>query len=130
MTVTAALSRRNEASVSWNSTISAAILSDSLATVAELRSARDRLCPAGLGRAEQQGPLHFLDGLGDLDAPGAGVGAVEGGPAAPDALLVVQHGQALGGALVARVEDEAVGVDDRRGPKYSLSAQNTGQEVV
>src|SRR4029453_3915548 len=63
---------------------------------------------------EQQGPLHFLDGLGDLDAPGTGVGAVEGGPATPDPLLVVQHGEALGGPLVAGVEDEAVGVDDRR----------------
>src|ERR671910_3761430 len=63
---------------------------------------------------EHDGPLHFLDGLGDLDAAGTGLGAVEGGPAAPDALLVVQHGQALGGSLVAGVEDEAVGVDDRR----------------
>src|SRR4029434_7462180 len=59
-------------------------------------------------------PLHFLDGLGDLDAAGAGVGAVEGGPAAPDALLVVEHVQPLGGGLVTGVEDEPVGVDDRR----------------
>src|SRR5215212_6878581 len=75
---------------------------------------------AGSHLAEQQGPLHFLDGLGDLDPPGAGVGAVEGGPAAPDPLLVVEHGQPLAGALVAGVEDEAVGVDDRRRPEVLL----------
>src|SRR5829696_200971 len=94
--------------------------------------------PIGSARshlAEQQGALHFLDGLGDLDAPGAGVGAVEGGPAAPDALLVVEHGEALGGALVAGVEDEAVGVDDRRraevllvGPEHRAGGRAGGAQ--
>lgn len=35
---------------------------------------------------EQQGPLDFLDRFGYLDAARAGVGAVECGAAAPDAL--------------------------------------------
>src|SRR5690606_29875282 len=39
-----------------------------------------------------------------------------GRAAAPHAVEVVHHRQALGGALVARVEDEAVRVDDGGGP--------------
>src|SRR5207249_9167799 len=34
--------------------------------------------------------------------------------------LVVQHGEALGGPVVAGVEDETVGVDDRRRPEVLL----------
>ena len=67
----------------------------------------------GQTRRNEQRPLDLLDRLGDLDAARAGVGAVEGRPAAPDALLVVQDLQPLLGALVAAVEDEPVGVDDR-----------------
>ena len=46
-----------------------------------------------------QGALDLLDRLRDLDPAGAGLGAVEGGAAAPDALAVVEDVQALGGAL-------------------------------
>src|SRR6476659_5735558 len=60
----------------------------------------------------QQGALDLLDRLGDLDAAGAGLGAVEGRAAAPHALLVVEDLQALLGGLVAAVEDEPVRVDD------------------
>ncbi len=60
------------------------------------------------------GALDLADGLGDLDIARAGFGAVEDGVAAEDAELVVEDLQALGGALVAAVEDEAVGVDDGR----------------
>ena len=51
--------------------------------------------------ARDQRPLDLLDRLGDLDAARAGVGAVEGRAAAPDALLVVEDLQALLAALVA-----------------------------
>src|SRR6188768_2427716 len=57
--------------------------------------------------------LDLLDRLGDLDATRARLGAVEGRAAAPHALLLVEDLQALLGALVPRVEDEPVRVDDR-----------------
>src|SRR4051812_23893400 len=57
-------------------------------------------------------PLHLLDGLGDLDVAGAGLGAAERRAAAPDAGALVEDVEAVGGGLVAGVEDEAVGVDD------------------
>src|SRR5690606_24345782 len=60
--------------------------------------------------------LDLLDRLRDGDAAGARLGAVVGRAAAPHAVEVVHHRQALGGALVARVEDEAVRVDDGGGP--------------
>src|SRR5690606_19277829 len=60
--------------------------------------------------------LDLRDRLRDGDAAGARLGAVVGRAAAPHAVEVVHHRQALGGALVARVEDEAVRVDDGGGP--------------
>src|ERR1700712_4773462 len=63
---------------------------------------------AGLEAAEDEGALDFLDGLGDLDAPRAGFGAVEGGPAAPDAFAIVEDLEAFLGAGGAAVEDEPV----------------------
>ena len=51
--------------------------------------------------SEHQRALDFLDRLGDLDATGAGVGAVEGGAATPHAFLVVEDVQTLGGTFVA-----------------------------
>ena len=75
------------------------------------RRPREARSPASA--AEDQRALHFLDRLGDLDAARAGLGAVEGGAAAPHALLVVEDLQALVGALVAAVEDEPVRADDR-----------------
>src|SRR4029077_17909567 len=44
---------------------------------------------------EQQRPLDLFDGLGDLDAAGAGVGAIEGRAAAEDPGLLVQDVEAL-----------------------------------
>src|SRR3954454_18633416 len=67
---------------------------------------------AGLDAPEDQGALDLLDRLRDLDAAGAGVGAVEGRAAAPDAFPLVEDLQSLLAAVVAAVEDEAVGVDD------------------
>src|SRR5205807_7103651 len=57
-------------------------------------------------------PLHLLDGLGDLDVPGAGLGAAEGGAAPPHAGPLVEDVEPFRPRLVPRVEDEAVGVDD------------------
>src|SRR2546421_1980183 len=63
--------------------------------------------------ARDQGALDLLDRLGDLDATRARVRAVERRAATPHAFTVVEDLQALLAALVARVEDEAVRVDDR-----------------
>src|SRR5215469_15181127 len=82
------------------------------ATVRQCDSAAVR----GPGRSDpagDQGPLDLGDRLGDLDPPGARLGAVERGAAAPDALPLVEDLQALLGGVVAAVEDEAVRVDDR-----------------
>ena len=68
---------------------------------------------------EHQGAFDLLDGLGDLDAARAGFGAVEGGAAAPDSVDLVEDLETFGGALVAAVEDEPVGVDDRRRPEVA-----------
>ena len=55
---------------------------------------------------------HLEDRPGDVDAARAGVDTVEDRAAAPHAVLVGEDLQPLGRALVARVEDEAVGLDD------------------
>ena len=47
--------------------------------------------------AEEQGLLDLLDGLGDLNTAGAGLGAVERGPAPEHAAAVLQDLQALPG---------------------------------
>src|SRR3984957_13203539 len=63
---------------------------------------------------EHQRALDLLDGLVHPDAGGAGVGAVERGAAAPDAVDLVEDVEPLCRGLVAAVEDEAVRVDDGR----------------
>src|SRR5438093_2112401 len=73
-----------------------------------------RPIPRKSNPVEHDRPLDLLDGLGDLDPPGAGLGAVEGGSAPEHAGPVRQDVQAVRRPLVPRVEDEPVGVDDRR----------------
>src|SRR5690625_6176169 len=51
--------------------------------------------------------LHLGDRLGHLDAARACLGAVEGGAAAPHALLGVEDLQTLLAGIIARIEDEA-----------------------
>src|SRR3974390_2687835 len=76
-------------------------------------------CGRSRRRAERLAREHYraldlLDRLGDFDAPRAGFGAVERGPAPPHPVDLVEDVEALGGGLVAAFEDEAGGVDDRR----------------
>src|SRR5919109_5424759 len=63
-------------------------------------------------RAEHDRPLDLLDGLGDLDPSGAGLGAVERGPAPEHPRPLAEDLESLPGSPVAGVEDEAMGVDD------------------
>jgi hypothetical protein len=42
-----------------------------------------------MGLSCPQGVFYLSDGFGHMDIPRAGFGAVEGGPAAPDAILFV-----------------------------------------
>jgi len=67
------------------------------------------LNPPGLN-----GALDLGNRLGDFDFARAGFGAVERRAAAPHPKLLVQHFQPFGSRLIAAVEDEAVGVDNRR----------------
>src|SRR3954451_21361846 len=59
-------------------------------------------------------PLDLLDGLGDLDVTRAGLGATEGGAAPPHPRPLVEDVETVSAGLVAGIEDETVGVDDRR----------------
>src|SRR5690348_16265235 len=65
--------------------------------------------------AVDDGTLHLLDQVRNGDTSWAGIGAVEDREAAPDAITLAQDRHALGGSLVAAIEDDAVRVDDRRG---------------
>ena len=96
------------------------------------RTARrdERLQPA-----EEERALDVLDGAGDLDVARAGVGAVEGGAAAPHAFLVVEDLQAHVAGVVTGVEDEPVGVHDRRraevlavGPEHGAGRRARGAQ--
>ena len=60
------------------------------------------LCPSD--PAEHQGALDLLDRLGDLDAAGTRVGAVERGAAAPHTLRIGEDLQPLLRTLITRVE--------------------------
>ena len=60
------------------------------------------------------GMLDIGNGPGDLNIPRAGLGAVEGGPAAPYPALLVENRQAFGRRAVAAVINKAVGVHNRR----------------
>ena len=75
---------------------------------------------------EHQRPLDLLNRLGHLDASRAGIGAVERGAAAPDAVDLVEDVEPLGGAFVAAVEDEPVRVDDRRRAEVAALAPVDG----
>src|SRR3984885_13888237 len=81
------------------------------ARLATVRSAEWTRPPSA---GEHQRALDLLDRLGHLDAPRAGVGAVERGAAAPYAVDLVEDVEPLGRGLVTAVEDEAVCVDDGR----------------
>src|SRR5699024_5101604 len=70
-------------------------------------------CVVNLERASEHCALDLGDGLRDLDATRAGLGAVEGRAATPHAFLVVEDLQSLIPGHIARVEDEAVSVHDR-----------------
>ena len=59
--------------------------------------------------------LDLCDGLSDLDAAWAGIGAVEGGTAAPYAFFVVENLEAHVSTFIAIIEDETMGVDDGGG---------------
>src|SRR5579863_5796997 len=74
-----------------------------------------RLSP-GLLLAVHDGALHLFDGLGDVDATRAGLGAVEDRAAAPHPRAVAEDVQSLGAATVAAIEDEPVRVDDAGRP--------------
>src|SRR5690606_29108218 len=76
--------------------------------------------PVSLDLFQEEGALDLLNRVRDLNPARAGVGAVEDGPAPPDARLLVQDAQPFTGALVAAVKDEAVGVHDRGGPHEVL----------
>src|SRR5690606_22799699 len=67
------------------------------------------------GGAEEDLPLDLRDRLRDADLARARLGAVEDLATAPGAGAFVHDRQPLGGAAVARVEDEAVRVDDGGG---------------
>src|SRR3990172_2312936 len=69
----------------------------------------------GLEPADQRA-FDVLDRPRDLDAPRAGGGAVEDGAAAEGARALGQHAQPFLPRLIPVIEDEAVGVDDGRGP--------------
>src|ERR687898_3213659 len=74
----------------------------------------------GLEPVEQDRALHVLDRLRDLDPAWAGIRAVERCPAAEHAVLLGEDLEAPPRALVARVVDEPVGVDDRGGADVLL----------
>jgi len=80
----------------------------------------------GSDPAVEDGPLDLLDGLGDLDVAGARVRAVERRAAPEHAGALVEDLEPLARRLVARVEDEAVGVDDRGGADIRLVAPVDG----
>src|SRR5262249_4271629 len=62
------------------------------------------------------GTLHLLNGVGDMDSPWTGLRAVKDRSAAPHAGPVTKNLQPLSSATVSAIEDEAMGVDDRGWP--------------
>src|SRR5918993_5975785 len=75
---------------------------------------------AGLEPVEQDRAFHVLDRLRYLDPAWAGVRAVKRRPAPEHAVLLGEDLEAPPRALVARVVDEPVGVDDRGGADVLL----------
>src|ERR687892_2460017 len=75
---------------------------------------------AGLEPVEQDRAFHVLDRLRDLDPAWTGVRAVERCPAAEHAVLLGENLEAPARALIARVVNEPVGIDDRGGADVLL----------
>src|SRR5439155_11200246 len=75
---------------------------------------------------EHDGPLDLLDRFGDLDPAGAGLGAVERGPAPEHAALLRQDGQALLPRLIAGPEIDRVGVTVASRAVVPLAAPELG----
>lgn len=65
--------------------------------------------------------LDLSDGLTGVQTLGAGSCAVENGVATVNAHAVVESGLALGGALVTRVGEPAVGLEEDGGTKVFLA---------
>src|SRR5688572_15055932 len=78
------------------------------------RSASQTRQENGLCLVDQDGPCDLLNGLRYLDGAGAGFGAVDGGAAPEHAGPVAQDLESFIRAAIAGIEDEPVGVDDRR----------------
>src|SRR5439155_6202263 len=76
------------------------------------------LCAPGftLQLAVEQRLLDLADGPRHVDPARARLDAIEDGAAAPHALGGIQNLQPFLCALVTAVKNEAMGVDDRRGP--------------
>src|SRR6266702_1627617 len=62
---------------------------------------------------KNDGALDLFDQIGDRDTTRTGIGAVEDRAAAPNAIALAQDSKPLCSSLVAAVEDEAVGIDNR-----------------
>jgi hypothetical protein len=71
-----------------------------------------RLDDLGSRLSAQDGLLDLCDCLGYLNTARAGLGAVEGGAATPNALFVIQDVNANLSTLVSGVKDKAVSVHD------------------
>ena len=85
-------------------------------------TAIDALITRGINVFVEVGPHAVLrnyvsDCLRHLNTAGACVGAVEGGATTPHTLFVVENLETRGSILIARIEDEAMRVDDCGRPK-------------
>src|SRR3712207_7305902 len=69
---------------------------------------------------QKQRALDVFDDIRHFDVPRTGLGAIEDRATAPDTRLRVQDAQALGGALIAAVVDEASGIHDCGGADEAL----------
>lgn len=76
--------------------------------------------PGGPDLSDREVLLDLGDGEARVQALGAGAGAVEDGVAAVEGHVVVEGGAALGGALVARVGEPAVGLEEDGGAEVLL----------
>src|ERR1039458_8778248 len=83
----------------------------SASRMSKLRGASERLAS---DLAIEQRLLHLADGARHVDVAWAGFHTVEDGAATPHPLEGVQHLHPVLAALVAGVEKEAVGIDNRR----------------
>src|SRR2546429_7976652 len=65
---------------------------------------------------KDDGAFDLFDQIGDRDTTWAGIGTVEDRAAAPYAITLAQNSKPLCSSLVAAVEYEAVGIDNRGRP--------------